>query len=299
MSVVAKVSYFWRSAAHGMRHGPFVHVIAVTTVALALFSLGLARGALSFVDALLATVGGEVEMTVHLADGTTDETAAELARALASSTGGTSRIVPPAEALERLEADLGDLGGVLSAMPENPLPKSIEVTLPPEGQNPVALKELAEQVAKLEAVTGVDYGQEAVERLSAIARALRVGSMLLFAVVVLTTVVVVSATLQLAIYARREEIEIQKLVGATDRFVKMPFLIEGLIQGLLGATVAALALHAFSTFAGPTLEEAFGFLRLPSSLALLDWRRLLELVAVGCGLGLLGSLLAVRRFLRV
>ncbi len=77
----------------------------------------------------------------------------------------------------------------------------------------------------------MDYGDEALERLSPIARALRLASLIAFALVFLTTVIIVSATLQLAIYARREEIEIQKLVGGTDRFVRVPFLIEGLLQG--------------------------------------------------------------------
>jgi cell division transport system permease protein len=116
----------------------------------------------------------------------------------------------------------------------------------------------------------------------------------------LATVVIVAATLQLAIYARRTEIEIQKLVGATDRFVKAPFLLEGLLQGLLGAGVALGALALFGHLVGPTLSQLFAFLLGPQSRApVLGTGLALELLAAGCALGLGGSFIAVGRFLRV
>jgi cell division transport system permease protein len=149
-------------------------------------------------------------------------------------------------------------------------------------------------------VTGVDYGEEAVERLSAISTALRYGGWVAFVVVLLATVVIVSATLQLAIYSRREEIEIQKLVGATDRFVKAPFLIEGCLQGLFGALVALAGLLAFERLVGPGMASLFSFLVGPGGMApLLEPRLALGLLAAGCGLGLGGSFIAVGRFLRV
>src|SRR5262249_59223146 len=89
------------------------------------------------------------------------------------------------------------------------------------------------------------------------------GGLVAFAIVAFATVFIVSATLQLAIYSRREEIEIQKLVGATDRFVKAPFLIEGALQGLLGAGVAILALWMFAAALRPQLIALFPFLVRP------------------------------------
>jgi cell division transport system permease protein len=149
-------------------------------------------------------------------------------------------------------------------------------------------------------VTAVDYGEQAIERLSAIVRAVRVAGAFAFALIVIATVLIVSATLQLAIYARRQEIEIQKLVGATDRFVKAPFLLEGLLQGLLGATVALAGLWGFSRYISPRLSELFTFLWLPGSgTELLAPALALELWTAGAMLGLLGSFLAVSRFSRV
>ena len=123
---------------------------------------------------------------------------------------------------------------------------------------------------------------------------------LILLIVLLAAVTVVAATLQLAIYARREEIEIQKLVGATDTFVKAPFLLEGLLQGAVGAALACGGLWLFAHYLGPHLGRAVAFaiqgIGFP---ALVDSRSALELCGAGMALGLVGSLLAVRRFLRV
>jgi cell division transport system permease protein len=300
MSALAKTAYFWRSAASGLRHAPFVHFIAVTTIAIALFSAGLAQALGQRIDGLLGSLGGEVQVTVYLSPGLDEEGATVLRERMEASSGGRASLVPPQAALERLARELGDLGEALAQLPENPLPPSLELQVPAERRTPGALKALAEELRGLPGVTGVDYGEEAVERLSAISRALRVGGWVAFAVVLLATVVIVSATLQLAIYARREEIEIQKLVGATDRFVKVPFLIEGFLQGLLGAGVALGGLMLFERLVDPWLNSVFAFLLGPGGPSpLLVPALAAQLMALGCGLGLGGSFIAVGRFLRV
>lgn len=300
MSALAKVSYFWRSAAGGLKHSPFVHFIAITTIAIALFAAGLARTAGRALDGLLASLGGEVEVTVYLSPELRPDQVEALRSKLETAGGGRTVLVKPDDALKRLAHELGDLGDALSQLPENPLPPSLEVTVAPERRTPEQLEVLAQQIRAMAGVTGVDYGREAVERLTAIARALRFGGLVAFAVVLFATIIIVSATLQLAIYARREEIEIQKLVGATDRFVKAPFLIEGLLQGVLGAVVAVAGLWTFGRLVGPTLTSLFSFLLGPgSSEPLVRAGLVVELVVAGSVLGLVGSFIAVGRFLRV
>ena len=300
MSVLAKGSYFWRSAAGGLRHSPFVHFIAITTIAIALFAAGLARTAGRALDGLLSSLGGEVEVTVYVSPELPAGQLEALSAKLETASGGHARLVKPDEALKRLARELGELGDALAQLPENPLPPSLELTVAPERRTPELLDALSQQIRAMPGVTGVDYGREAVERLTAIARALRFGGLVAFAVVLFATIIIVSATLQLAIYARREEIEIQKLVGATDRFVKAPFLIEGTLQGVLGALVALAGLWVFGRLVGPTLMSLFSFLLGPSSSEpLVRPALVLELLLAGGGLGLVGSFIAVGRFLRV
>lgn len=300
MSAVARGQHYWRSALWGMRQSPFVHSVAVLTIAIALFAAGLARSSTRIVESLIGSLGGEVELTLYLADALTAEQADTLTAEVSRAVGGSARLVSSDEAMGMLAAELKEMGGALKTLPSNPLPRSIELKVPPQARSPELLEGHAATLSKLNGVTGVDYGAEAVARLSAIANALRYGGLAAFFIVVIATIIIVASTLQLAIYARREEIEIQKLVGATDAFVKAPFLIEGLMQGLVGAAVAVAALLLFDHLVGPRAAELFSFLVGPGkSFTFQDPRTLLEMAGAGALLGLGGSFLAVGRFLRV
>lgn len=299
MSAKAKAAYFVRTAVGSMVRSPFVHVIAIASLALALVGYGLARLASGQLDALMASLGEQVELTVYLAPDAPAEKVQELEAALAQRTGGVPKRVSPAEALGRLARELGERGAALEGLSENPLPWSVEVAVPRAAREGQLLQALAEKVRALPFVTGVDYGQEALERLSVISRALKLAALVAFALVFLTTVIIVSATLQLAIFSRREEIEIQKLVGATDRFVRMPFLIEGVLQGTVAALVSFGLVFALASYLESSHGDAVAFLRLGGQVAA-DWPRLgAEQLGLGVGLGLLGSFVAVRRFLKV
>ncbi|MBE2250615.1 MAG: ABC transporter permease [Myxococcus sp.] len=299
MSVASKLAYFGRTAIGSIVRSPFVHVIAVASLSLALVGFGVARIARAQLDALVDALGGEVELTVYLAEDAAPEQVAELEQALTQRTGGEVHRISPAEALGRLATQLGEDGKALTELPQNPLPWSLEVRLPKAARDAEALGELSRRTRALPFVTGVDYGEEALVRLGLIARALEVASLVVFSLVFLTAVIVVSATLQLAIFARREEIEIQKLVGATDRFVRVPFLLEGLLQGLLASGLALGALVGLVRWLESSAAGPLAFARLDGQLAV-EWPRLAgELVGIGCALGLSGSFIAVRRFLRV
>ncbi len=296
--MIAKASYFTRTALGGMWRDPFVHVVAIASLAIALVGFGLARIAGAQVDGLVSALGGEVELTVYLKDNTSSEDVARLEAALKQRTGGVTKVVSPAEALGRLSEQLGTQGQALTELGANPLPWSVEVTLPPQARDPESLKALSQTLRALPFVDAVDYGADALERLGALSKGLKLASVVAFAVVFLTTIVVVAATLQLAIYSRREEIEIQKLVGATNRFVRAPFLLEGMVQGIVSALLAGGALWALATWGAPQAARVVAFLALPTGSKLVSVRLLLELLALGVAMGLSGSLVAVRRFLR-
>jgi cell division transport system permease protein len=300
MSALAKVEYFGRSAVQGMRRAPFVHAIAVLTVSISLFAMGLTRSADLWLHRLIDTLGGEVEMTAYVSDQVTLDEAPALALVIGQRLDAKTHVVSPEEALERLRRELGDAGEVLEALPDNPLATSIEIAVPPNLRSPAKLAEVAKSLRAMPQISAVDYGAEAVSRLSAISRALRYGAAVAFALVLAISVVVVAATLQLAIYARRDELEIQKLVGATDTFVKAPFLLEGLLQGLLGWLVAVLGLAGFFHWVGPKLAALFSFTALPQVAGGgLSGSLTVELLAAGATLGLVGSFIALGRFTRV
>ena len=202
MSTGSKFSYFVRTALGSLWRAPFVHLIAVASVGLALVGFGVARLAQAQLDTLVHSLGGDVEFTVYVQEHTPPEKMEALRAALALRTQGTATLVDPKTALHRLATELNDTTLERAALGDNPLPYSIELQLPTAGREPAALRDLAEKVRKLEFVDSVDYGEQALERLSVIANALKVAGFIVFALVFLTAVIVVSATLQLAIFSR-------------------------------------------------------------------------------------------------
>lgn len=297
---VTKLLYFLRAALSGLRQSPFVHLVAALTIGVAMFAVGLARFGWQAADRVLDTWGSGVEVSVYLAEGLGDADLQALAERIRREDGGEVRVVTPDEALARLRKDLAEAGDVLNNLPKNPLPASLEVRPAAALRSSASIGALAARWGKLPGVTSVEYGREWVERLEMLARAVRGAGALVLLIVMLAAVTVVAATLQLAIYSRREEIEIQKLVGATNSFVKAPFLLEGVLQGLLGGGLGVGGLWALARYLGPQIGRAVAFaiegLSFPP---LVDLRGGATLVGVGMGLGLVGSLLAVRRFLRV
>jgi cell division transport system permease protein len=297
---VVKLLYFLRAALAGLRTSPSVHAVAALTVSVALVLAALARFALEASTRTLESLGSDVEVTLYLKDDVKPDQARALLTRLQREEGGAFTLVSADEALARLRAELGGAGAVLSNLPKNPLPASIEVRPPADRRSVARVAEMASRWSGLPGVGSVEYGREWMERLEQLQRAARGAGALAVLIVLVAAVVVVAATLQLAIYARRQEIEIQKLVGATDGFVRAPFLLEGILQGLMGAFLAAGGLWTLSRYLGPPLSRALAFilagLTLPS---LVDPRALLQLCGAGAVLGLVGSLLAVRRFLRV
>jgi cell division transport system permease protein len=214
----------------------------------------------------------------------------------AAAPGREVRAVPAAAALRQLSEELGDQAHVLDGVGPGALPDSVDVLAP--GITLEQARRLAGRLRALPGVADVDYGNAWLEKLELLVSRARVASLALFAALAMATAVLVGNTLRLAVFARREEIEILKLVGATDSFVSTPFLIEGLLQGVAGAGLAVLALLGVYAGVVPRLQAA---VPLASALRLGDTLPsglLLGLLAGGAAVGLLGSAMAVVRTLR-
>jgi cell division transport system permease protein len=283
-----------RRALQAMVRGPDVTVTGISTIFAAMLVVGTFAAALGGGERLLATWAGEVRLSVYLAPGADLEQARAAAAALAP--GRTVEAVPAALALQRLAASLGEQAGILEGVGPEALPDAVEVAAP--GITLEGARALAGRLRQVPGAAEVDFGTAWLERLEALLGRVRVAGLALLALLALGTAVLVSNTLRLGVYARREEIEIMKLVGATDAFVGAPFVVEGLLQGLLGGLLAAAALLGLHAALAPRLA---GTLLLPAPLAradLLPWPLLGGLVAGGALIGLAASTLALVRFLR-
>jgi len=291
---VTRLAYFVRRALESMRRRPHVTLVAVATIWVAVFVTGLAAAALSAGERLLAGFAGDVQVAVYLQKGADVVAARDAARAIAA--GRKVEVVRPADAMARLRASLGDDGALLEGVEAEVLPASIEVNA--AGLTVTQVRALADRLKKVPGAKDVDDGNAWLDGAEQLLAGLHAAGLALFAGLALGTAILVSNTLRLGVFARRDEIEIMKLVGATNAFVQAPFLIEGLLQGLLGAILATLALlgvrAALAARVGALLHDSAAL----SRAALLPSRLLAALVLGGAVLGLLASALAVSRHLR-
>jgi cell division transport system permease protein len=283
-----------RRAVDALRRAPFVTAVAVGTLFVAVLVTGAFAVALGAGERLLAAWAGEVPVSVYLAPGADLEVARRAAEKLAP--GEAVEAVTPGEAMRRLRASLGEQGRVLEGLGDDVLPASVDVHV--HGLSLERARGLAVRLREVPGAVDVDDGGAWLARLEGLLRQGRLVGLALLGLLAAATAVLVSNTLRLAIYARRDEIEIMKLVGATDGYVGAPILLEGMLQGLLGAGLAVGTLLAASGALLPRLRAAIPIAERITRADLLPGSLLAALLLGGTSLGLLASALSLRRFLR-
>jgi cell division transport system permease protein len=275
-----------REALLAFRRAPLLSALGITTIAFSLFAFGLfGLVTLNIRDALRA-VEDRVELRAFLVDGTSDDALA----AAMSDIGAFPEVrevgyVSPDSALARSREELAEFNDVFDA---SVLPGSIEVRLREGSRDPVTVQAVADRIATYPFIDDVRFGLEWVTKLYAIRTAAVYAGVGLGIVFALVAVIIIGSTIRMAVLARAREIEIMRLVGATNGFVRLPFLIEGTIKGLLGGALAVAMAWLAHTAVSRMLFETVFFTPAQAAIG----------IAAGATLGFLGSLLSVGRHLR-
>jgi len=201
-------------------------------------------------------------------------------------------------AFERFRKRLGDDADLIEGLGEDVLPASLEISLEKDWRNESAIAAVVERLRKDHRFNDLQYGQGWLEKLEAFLLLLRASGLALGGFLVFAALVIVANTIKLTLYARQDELEAMTMVGGTSLFIKLPYLIEGALQGLLGGVTAlALSFLVFEVL----LQQSLGSMLLITGIDSIHflppiWQGLL---IVGGGLiGLLGSLFALRKFVR-
>ncbi len=194
-------------------------------------------------------------------------------------------------ALQELRAILGSNALVVEGLSENPLPSSFELRVKRHLLEPGLVKRKAEKIAKLSGVEEVQYGEKWLSSLYTISRAMKLGALIIGCAIFIAITFITYSTIKIFFYRRKEEIETLKLLGATRSFVRVPFLIEGLIIGLLGGILSSLAIFGIYTFTSAKVTEF-----LPSIqffMASLPFQVYLVVPLAGALVSVIGSYIAV------
>ncbi|MGI9628531.1 MAG: cell division protein FtsX [Longimicrobiales bacterium] len=278
-----------REAAAALRRAPLLTGLSAGMVALALFVAGLFGTATHNLRVALQSVEERVSVVAYLND---DAQAAAIDNAVVQLTDLAAvrsvRYVSQDEALEIARNELPELTELSQTLDDNPFPASLEIELVEGNTAPERIASVAAAADALPAVEDTQYGQEWVERLYALSRLAGIAVMIIGSAFAVVGALIIGTAIRIAIFARRDEIYIMRLVGAKDGFIRRPFLLEGAFTGVVGGA-AATAL-TWATF--KTLQR---FLQDLSWIPL-SW--ILAGVAAGGFFGMLASAVAVRRHLR-
>lgn len=238
----------------------------------------------------------QVQITVYLQDSLNERDVREVGTRITKLPGVTQvTFVGKDEALQRFKQRLGEQQGLLSALGEtNPLPNGFEVKV----DNPERVKPVAQAISQLKGVENARFGQEVVEQLFNLTKMVRIAGLILIIFLALAATFIISNTIRITVFARRKEIAIMKYVGATDWFIRWPFLIEGMILGFTGALIAVLLLSRTYGALTTQIYETMAFMPLIPKYPFITNISIVLLI-VGTSIGAVGSTISLRRFMKV
>jgi len=287
--------YFFVSASRSLARNSWMTLASVSTVAVSLLVLGLFLLVAVNINAVAASVEGQLQVTAHLSDLSSSE-ANRLREQIQAIPGVTEvRFVSRQEAWQRLIEWYGDNRNFLAGWEEeNPLRDSFEVRADISHRVP----EIASAVTALAGVEEVVWGREIVEQLLSITRMMRLVGVILMAALAFAALFIIANTIRMTIFARRREISIMRYIGATSWFVRWPFVIEGVVLGLFGALLASSVLAWGYFLAVRALIQAIPFWPWVEPWPFLQQLAML-LLGLGVLIGILGSGLSLRRYLEV
>jgi cell division transport system permease protein len=276
----------WREVVLAFRRAPALALLSITTIAFSLFAFGLFGLVAINIKSALRSIEDRVEVRAFLIDGAKEAQVSELLAAVqrlpqVSDVG----FVSPDSALQRARAELEEFRDVMDGAM---LPGSIEVRLKPNARDPETIKALSTRLQTYPVVEEVRYGREWVEKLYRVRTIAGVAGMGLGLVFALVAVIIIGATIRMAILARTKEIEIMRLVGATNAYVRLPYLIDGTLKGIAGGLIAlGMAYLANNVVSRSFMRTEF-----------FTTDQMLLGVLAGAVIGLLGSWISVGRHLR-
>lgn len=296
--------YFIKESLKGFTRNLSTALGSIVTIFLSLLIIGVFLVGGFVVEKLVSSVESEVSITAYVSDDASDADIQSVENFIEGLDGVASvGFTNKEQALEKFRSSTtSDIIDTLDG--QNPLPRSIDVEL----SDPQLVEQVADAIrgnSTYQQIIGYDtpeqslkYGQQTVDRLFMLTNYVRYIGIALVALLIFIAMVFINNTIRLAILARRKEIAIMRLVGASNGFIRGPFLMEGALHAIIGSLLAVGCLELLRTLALPKLQSALMFLNFDLSL---NTFLFIYAVLVGAGLliGLLGSAFAMRRYLKV
>jgi cell division transport system permease protein len=289
------VEFFLREAWLGFWRSSLMSFVSVVTVTVVLVVLGIFLMVVVNLNNIVSSISSKMELTVYLEDGLTPANIDEARTKIINLPQVVEvNFISRDKAWDSFRRtfygriDLGNFAG------ENPLPDSFIVKI----REIKSIEQLAKNIATIEGVDEVRYGGKLAQRVQAFARVVRIAGLAFVLIMVFATLLIVVNTIRLTVLARQEEINIMQLVGATDSFIRWPFILEGVLMGLAGAVIALTILNVLYGMIVIKLQQALPFWPLVFN----EKELIIIYLAVffaGTFLGMLGGYISVSRSLKL
>nr|WP_242036577.1 ABC transporter permease [Leptolyngbya sp. FACHB-321] len=292
---MTKLDYLLRETLLGLRRGGWMNWAAISTVTVLLFLFGVSLQASWQLEGLLNQFGSQLEVSVYLDTGVQAETLKSIVAAMPGV--ADTQTVSKEAAWSALVQDLGvsDINGATKQLDGNPLVDQLKVKARSSQDVPL----VAQRLAKVEGVDEVQYVDEAVQRVGQLNRGLSWVSFTVTTLLTLTAIAVITTTIRLIVMARKREIEVMQLVGATAIWIYLPFILQGITFGVVGAVLSWGLISSIQHFLNNLLSQQPEFVQFLANGVQISPLRVillpLILLSFGSSVGILGSLFAVRR----
>ena len=284
-----RIAVFLQEAMNNVGRHRLLSLATTITISLILMVFGLFLLIYFNLRGLGGSLRDQVVVTVYLQDGLTREEIRGIEERIHQEPAvGTVHFTSKEEALQEFQRKLQGQAGILQGLGENPLPASFDIKLSPTYQTPEAVERLAETLKLIKGVEEVQDGLDWLDRFTSFARFARIMGLGIGVLLGIAVVTITSNTIRLSFYTRREEIELMRLIGAKEAFVRAPFFIEGAVVGLLGGVIALLSLGClFFLFQKQSaIENGFFWKEVPLTFFSFEMLLLLLFLATFlCGMG--------------
>lgn len=306
MAMSINVGYFLRESVQNFRRNWVMSLGAVITIYLSLLLVGVFLATGFVVNSVVKSVEDKVTIQIFLKDGaaTSDVNALQqklLSDPLVKNVNYTNK----EQALEKFKKDMAQSPEIIQQLEGNPLPASLDVELKDTRTVEKVVANIKAEQLFLKVADRPDnpdeslrYGKTIVKKLFAFTRIIRIIEVAFISMLAVVSLIFINNTIRLAIFARRKEISIMRLVGASNWFIRTPFLLEGVFQALIGATLAILSVTGLQAMILPRLGEALPWLAVNMSGGA-AMQISVALIVAGVFIGLVGSGFALRRYLKV
>ena len=296
---LALLGFVLRRVRDNLRQSRWAHLLTAGTVAVTLFVFGAFMLLETNLRKLLNNWGDQIQITAYLNGGLAAAEVDDLIKRLrALPEVGRVRHTSQDQAWRDFQTALGSQSSLLEGLPREVLPASIEITLEPAHRDTSTIESVAQRLKQERRISSVEYPQQWIEKFGLMALVMEWLKWVFGGVLFLATFFVVGSTVKLAMVARRDEVEIMQLVGASEELIQAPFVIEGMILGLAGAILATAGLGVGYLLLAREIALVADLVSPLGELEFLHIDSVGMLLAIGVFLGAAGSLVSLRRIVR-